>query len=69
MNMKVSREKFKKMDSADKFGIFVKVCGVIFIILLLMKLFISISWFIVFIPIIVPVILIMWEMGLFNGNL
>jgi hypothetical protein len=53
---------------ADKFGIFVNVCVVIFIILLLMKLFISISWFIVFLPIIIPGILIMWEMGVFHGN-
>jgi len=45
----------------ETIGIFVNVCVVIFIILLLMKLFISISWFIVFLPIIIPGILIMWE--------
>ena len=52
-----------KRDSAEKFEIFTKVCGVVFILLILVKLFvINISWLIVLIP-------IMWELGLFNGNL
>jgi predicted RND superfamily exporter protein len=59
-----------KRDSAEKFEIFTKVCVIVFILLILLKLFvINISWLIVFIPIIVPVILIMWQLGLFNGNL
>lgn len=69
---KDSVEKFEIVSLRDSFRrkVFTKVCVIVFILLILLKLFvINISWLIVFIPIIVPVILVMWELGLFNGNL
>ena len=56
------------MDSADKFHIFLIVCKWIFLILLVLKLlgFITISYWIIFLPIIIPVILILKELGAFN---
>jgi len=60
--------KIKTMSSADKFEIFLKICGVVFVILLILKLlFISISWWIVFLPIIIPIFLILEELGLFRS--
>ncbi len=49
-----------KMSSADKFEIFLKMCGVIFIILVLLKLFVLtyISWWLVTPPIIIPLVFI-----------
>lgn len=48
-----------KMSSADKFEIFLKMCGVIFIILVLLKLFVlNISWWLVTLPIIIPLVII-----------
>jgi len=60
--------KIKIMDSADKFEIFLKICGVVFVILLISKLLlINISWWIVFMPIIVPALLILKELGVFRS--
>ena len=60
--------KIINMDSADKFDIFLRVCKWIFLILLVLKLlgFITISYWIVFLPIIIPIILILKELGAFN---
>lgn len=56
------------MNSADKFDIFLKICFIVFIILLIIKLFIlNISWILVFTPIILPILLIMKELGVFNN--
>lgn len=57
------------MSSADKFEIFLKICGIVFLILSLLKLFgiITISWWIIFLPIIIPVILILKELGVFKS--
>mgnify|MGYP003650086489 FL=1 len=56
------------MDSSDKFDIFLRVCKWIFLILLVLKLlgFITISYWIVFLPIIISIILILKALGAFN---
>ena len=60
--------KIKTISSADKFEIFLKLCGIIFVVLLISKLFlINISWWIVFLPIIIPSIFILQELGMFRS--
>lgn len=58
------------MSSADKFELFLKICGVIFSLLFVLKIFsvISVSWWIIFLPIIIPTILILKELGAFKKN-
>ncbi len=58
------------MSSAEKFEIFLKICKWLFLILLLLQLvgLITISWWIIFIPIIIPIILILKELGVFNKH-
>lgn len=44
------------MNNADKFELFLKICKWIFVILFILKITgISISWWIVFFPIIIPI--------------
>lgn len=65
--IKTFLSKVKGLSSADKFEIFLKFCGIVFIILLILNLYIiNISWWIVFLPIIIPSILIMKELGVFR---
>ena len=49
------------MDAADKFELFLGFCSITFLVLLLLKLiFISyISWWFIFMPVIIPLLLIM----------
>jgi len=58
------------MSSVEKFEIFLKICKWLFLILLLLQLvgLITISWWIIFIPIIIPIILILKELGVFNKH-
>ena len=66
----VISSKIKNMDYATKFDyLFLRPCGVIFVILLILKLLsiITVSWWIVFLPIIIPIILLLKELGMFNS--
>jgi hypothetical protein len=61
------------MDAADKFEIFLKICGILFKVLLITKMFIifdlidiELSWWVVFTPIIIPVVIILNELGAFQ---
>jgi hypothetical protein len=66
----VISSKIKNMDYATKFDyFFLRPCGVIFSILLILKLasIITVSWWIVFLPIIMSIILILKELGVFNS--
>ena len=56
------------MSRADKFDRFLTVCKWVFIILLVLQLLniINISWWIIFLPIIIPVIIILKELGVFR---
>lgn len=66
----VISSKIKNMDYATKFDyFFLRPCGLIFVILLILKLLsiITVSWWIVFLPIIIPILLILKELGMFNS--
>lgn len=66
----VISSKIKNMDYATKFDyFFLRPCGVIFVILLILKLLsmITVSWWIVFLPIIIPTLLLLKELGMFNS--
>jgi len=66
----VISSKIKNMDHATKFDyFFLRPCGFIFVILLILKLLsiITASWWIVFLPIIIPILLILKELGMFNS--
>ncbi len=66
----VISSKIKNMDYATKFDyFFLRPCGLIFVILLILKLLsiITVSWWIVFLPIIIPILLILKELGVFNS--
>lgn len=66
----VISSKIKNMDYATKFDyFFLRPCGVIFLILLILKFasIITVSWWIVFLPIIIPIILLLKELGMFNS--
>jgi hypothetical protein len=66
----VISSKIKNMDYATKFDyLFLRPCGIIFIILLILKLLsiITVSWWIIFLPIIVPILLILKELGVFRS--
>jgi hypothetical protein len=66
----VISSKIKNMDYATKFDyLLLRPCGVIFVILLILKLLsiITVSWWIVFLPIIIPIILLLKELGMFNS--
>jgi hypothetical protein len=66
----VISSKIKNMDYATKFDyLFLRPCGLIFVILLILKLLsiITVSWWIVFLPIIIPIILLLKELGMFNS--
>ena len=66
----VISSKIKNMDYATKFDyFFLRPCGLIFIILLILKLLslITVSWWIVFLPIIIPILLLLKEVGMFNS--
>jgi hypothetical protein len=58
-----------RMESADKFEIFLKLCKYIFVLLLVLKItgVLSISYWIVFTPILIPILIIMYELGAFNN--
>jgi hypothetical protein len=53
------------MSSADKFELFMKICGTITAVLFVLNILnvIDISWWIVFAPVILVIILIMKELG------
>lgn len=57
------------MSSADKFDIFMRICAALTTGMIVLNLFnvINISWWIVFSPVILVVILIMKEMGAFRS--
>lgn len=57
------------MSSADKFDIFMRICEALTTGMIVLNLFnvINISWWIVFSPVILVVILIMKEMGAFRS--
>ena len=62
--------KIKNMDYATKFDyLFLRPCVIIFIILLILKLLsiIAVSWWIIFLPIIIPILLILKELGVFGS--
>ena len=66
----VISSKIKNMDYATKFDyFFLRPCGFIFLILLILKLLsiIAVSWWIIFLPIIIPILLILKELGMFNS--
>lgn len=66
----VISSKIKNMDYATKFDyFFLRPCVVVFLILLILKLLsiITVSWWIVFLPIIIPILLILKELGVFNS--
>jgi hypothetical protein len=66
----VISSKIKNMDYATKFDyLFLRPCGIIFVILLILKLLsiITVSWWVVFLPIIIPILLILKELGLFRS--
>lgn len=66
----VISSKIKNMDYATKYDyFFLRPCGVIFVILLILKLLsmITVSWWIVFLPIIIPTLLLLKELGMFNS--
>jgi len=56
------------MEASDKFGIFIKLCVLIFLTLIILKFtcVITISFWLVFLPIIIPLIIILKELGAFN---
>lgn len=56
------------MSSADKFELFMKICGTITAGLFVLNMFnaIHISWWVVFSPVILVIILILKELGAFN---
>ena len=53
------------MDASEKFELFMKICGTITAGLFVLNLFnvITISWWIVFAPVILVIVLIMKELG------
>ena len=55
------------MNHFDKFSIFLKMCKWVFLILVVLKLLaiISASWWFVFLPIIIPTIIILKDLGAF----
>jgi hypothetical protein len=58
------------MDYATKFDyLFLRPCVIIFVILLILKLLsiITVSWWVVFLPIIIPILLILKELGVFRS--
>ena len=66
----VISSKIKNMDYATKFDyFFLRPCGLIFVTLLILKLLsiITVSWWVVFLPIIIPILLILKELGVFNS--
>jgi len=66
----VIRSKIKNMDYADRFDYFIlRPLSVLFVILLILKLtsIITISWWIVFLPIIIIITLILKELGAFRS--
>ena len=66
----VISSKIKNMDYATKYDyFFLRPCGVIFVILLILKLLsmIIVSWWIVFLPIIIPTLLLLKELGMFRS--
>lgn len=56
------------MDAADKFALFAKICVYVTLGLAFFNLIevINISWWIVFAPVILVVVLLMKELGAFN---
>jgi hypothetical protein len=66
----VISSKIKNMDYATKFDyLFLRPCVIIFVILLILKLLsiITVSWWVVFLPIIIPFLLILKELGVFRS--
>jgi|688.fasta_scaffold176100_1 hypothetical protein len=66
----VISSKIKNMDYATKFDyLFLRPCVIIFVILLILKLLsiITVSWWVVFLPIIIPILLILKELGVFRS--
>ncbi len=62
----VIRSKIKNMDYATKCEyFFFRPCGILFLILLVLKIttIITVSWWIVFIPIIIPILVLWWELS------
>ena len=58
--------KIKNMEYADKVDyFFFRPCGILFLILLVLKIttIITASWWVVFIPIIIPILVIWWELS------
>ena len=60
------------MEPADKFDRFLTICKWVFIIILIVKIititfgFATFSWWFVSLPIIIPALMIFYELGAFN---
>ena len=62
----VIRSKIKNMEYADKVDyFFFRPCSILFLILLGLKIttIITVSWWIVFTPIIIPILVLWWELS------
>jgi galactitol-specific phosphotransferase system IIC component len=62
----VIRSKIKNMEYADKWDyFFFRPCCIIFLILLMLKIttIVSVSWWLVFTPIIIPILVLWWELS------
>ena len=62
----VIRSKIKNMEYADKVDyFFFRPCGILFLVLLVLKVttIITVSWWIVFTPIIIPILVLWWELS------
>jgi hypothetical protein len=62
----VIRSKIKNMEYADKWDyFFFRPCGFAFLILLILKIttILSVSWWVVFTPIIIPILVLWWELS------
>jgi len=62
----IIRSRIKNMDYATKFDyFFLKPCGFVFLSLLILKItaIITVSWWIVFTPIIIPTLVLWWVLS------
>ena len=62
----VIKSKIKNMEYADKVDyFFFRPCGILFLVLLVLKVttIITVSWWIVFTPIIIPILVLWWELS------
>ena len=62
----VIKSKIKNMEYADKVDyFFFRPCGILFLVLLVLKIttIITVSWWVVFTPIIIPILVLWWELS------